>query len=497
MTYSVNGRIKTLGQDTLIYGLGRILQKIVAFLLFPIYTRVLSPYAYGAQDLIFSAVAILSYLLVLGLDSGTARTYYDTDNPAEKKDILSTFLFSQVMISIPICLVVSLAAKPIAQLLFRDSTLAIYLVLGVVSLPFTLISNVALMALRVTFRPREYTRITILSVLVQAIASIVFVVIFRFDVLGVFLAHLITAIFRAFIGLILTHKQYHHGFSRLWLKRMLAFGAPLVPASLSIWILNYSNRYFLVRFASLEDVGMLAVGNKISSILAMLISAFQVAWGPFAYSLIDNFSLARKTYSKVLTYFLVVTLSATTVISLFSRELILLLSTSDYAGSARVVPYLALSSVLWGMSVIVGIGYSIRNKSYHTTIAALLGAVINIVLNIILIPSWGLIGAAASALFGNILTVTYSTFISQKNFYVDYDFRKIAVITVITLLTIITGLSFDYFFSSRIVFSLIIKIGFLCIYGVLLFITHSIEMAEIRMFFQFIVTLIPKNFFIH
>jgi len=426
--------------------MGSVLQKSIGFLLFPIYTRLLTPAAYGSQDLIFTSVTITSYLLILGLDSGTARNYYDAKTPAEKKKIISTYLWFELIISVPATLILIGLATPICTLLFRDATLTPYFRVGVASLPFSLVASVSLLTLRLTFQSRTFSIVTASSVLVQAIASIVLVVVLRLDVMGVFLAHLVTMVFRSLVGIALTYNQFGWILSSAWLKLLLVFGMPLVPASLSIWIMNYSNRYFLVRLTSLDEVGLLSVGTKVASIAVLVITAFRMAWGPFAYSLIDDENLARKTYSRVLTYYLIVTLIAAVSLSIFSRELVLLLSTPVYEESASTIPFLALSATFWGAAVIVGIGYGIAKRSYHTTIATIGGAIVNIGLNFILIPRWGIVGAAISTMAGNLIAMMYSYFVAQRYFKVKYNFRRIAPLLSVALIAITAGMLIDYLF---------------------------------------------------
>jgi O-antigen/teichoic acid export membrane protein len=439
---SVFTQLKQLSKDSLFYGLGNALQKFISFFLFPIYTRVLTQEDFGAQDLVLTASSIITYFLVLGLDSATARHYYDTDDPEEKKSILSTWIWFEVLISIPICFLLIYFAEPICALIFNNSSLAPYFRIGIATLPFTLISSVTSLALRLTFQSKTFSIIAAVGVLVQATAAILMVAILDLGITGVFLANLIAFIFRAILGLLFTYKHFHLTKLTLsfnWLKPMITYGLPLVPASLSLWILNYSNRYFLARLATLSDIGLLGIGNRISSIASFVISAFQIAWGPFAFSLIKDTKLAKDTYAKVLSYFLLVSLFITVGLSLFGREAILILATPDYEKSAVLVPWLSLGSVAWGVVYIVGIGAGIAKKSYHTTISTVIAASINIGLNFLLIPKFGITGAAASTMIGHMAALFYRYFVGQHYFYVDYEFRRIFSLIGISVIFIIIG----------------------------------------------------------
>lgn len=224
---------------------------------------------------------------------------------------------------------------------------------------------------------------------------------------------------------------------------MLAFGLPLVPASISLWILNYSNRYFLIRLTTLNDIGLLSVGSRIASIVVFVVTAFRTAWGPFAYSLVKNEKMARKTYSRALTYFLLVTLVAAASLSVFAREVILVLATAIYESSASIVPLLACSAIAWGAVYIVGIGYGIAKKSYHTTIATVLAALVNTRLNFLLIPRWNFLGAATATLLGYLVALLYSFIVSRRYFRVDYESRRIFLLTGAITVVISAGRYID------------------------------------------------------
>jgi O-antigen/teichoic acid export membrane protein len=477
-----------LSKDTLFYGVGGVLQKFVGLLLFPIYTRILTPAAYGIQDLVFTSIIIISYFLTLGLDSGTARQYYDTKTEDDKKKVISTFLWIELLVSIPICLILIVSAEPICSTLFQDGSLAPFFRIGISSLPFTLVGSVTLLTLRLTFRPKIFSVVTGATVLVQALTSVYLVVFLQMDVLGVFIAYLITSIFRAAFGLVLTFQQFGLVISAVWLKRMLAFGVPLVPASLSIWILNYSNRFFLVRLGSLDDVGLISVGTRVASVVLLAITAFRTAWGPFAYSLAEDEDLARSTYSKVLTYYLMVTMPATVGLSVFSRELVLLLSTVEYEAAASVVPFLSLSNTIWGAVVIVAIGYGIAKKSYHTTIAVIMGAVVNIGLNFILIPIWGIVGAAVSTMFGNITALIYSRFAASKYFTVQYDYERIIRLVGISIATIGVSMIIDRFFPVWDPRIALYKIVLIMVSAAFLFASKAVRYDEIKRVVSYIVS---------
>lgn len=444
---SILSQFKKLSKDTFSYGLGSVLQKLITMFLFPIYARLLSPKEFGIQDIVLSVVNILVMFLILGMDSAVMQNYYE-NSEIERKKLVSTFLWFELIVSIPVIIIIAVLAKPICLYFFKDSNLANYLRIGVASVPFSLIAGAMMISLRLTFQTKKFIILSTFGILSQVVMAILLVIVFRLGVFGVLMSILVSYFLQALLGFILTYKDFSRSLSLVWLPKLLRIGIPLIPAALSFWIMSYANRFFLVKYASLEEVGLLSVVNRISSILLLFLSAFSTAWGPYAYNLATDKDLARVTFGKILTLFTLFSMFASLILSLFSRELILILASSVYEkGSSLVIIYL-LSSVLWGIVYIVGIGTGIAKKNHHYTIAVIIGAIICIILNYFFIPTFGVAGAAYSTLIGNLLATIYMYFAGQYYFRVVYDFRKLVIIVCILLTASILGNYLDFIYPK-------------------------------------------------
>lgn len=489
---AVSEQLKRLGKDTLFYGLGSAVQKFIAFFLFPIYTRVLSQAEFGAQDLVYSAVTILSYFMVMGLDSSTARHYYDAETERDRRAVLSTWLFFELLLSIPSCLLLIAFAQPVCGLFFRDRELAPFFQIGVASLPFVLVTRVTLLTLRLTFQAKRFSILSIVGVLVQALAAVWFVVILRLGMMGVFWANMIANLFRAGLGVSMTYQHFRPVLSPTWIRPMLAFGVPLLPASLSLWALDYSNRYFLVRLATLKDIALLGIGTHISRVMSFVIAAFQIAWGPFAFSLFKDQQLAKDTYAKALTYLILLSLIATLSLSTFARELIIFLATPAYEPSAALVPWLCYGSIAWGAAYIVGMGTEFVKKSYYVTLATVAGALVNMVLNFALIPRWSIGGAAVATMLGNMVAFLCRYYAGQRYLYIAYEFRKLFVLIILAtgIIAMITWADHRVSVWSPIV--LLYKIPLYATFWLGLFACRIVGRDEIGMVRKYLCEVFPR-----
>jgi len=435
--------LSRLSSDTVYYGLASALQKLIGLVLFPVYARLLSKADFGIQDLILTATTIAFTILALGLNNGVAREYYELDGAAARRSLLSTWLWFQILVAVPVCALLAVFAGPICDLIFDQPELAGYFRIGIATVPFTLLNNIVALTLRLDFKARQYALLAGLAALVQMLLTIFLVAVLRLGLDGVYWALWLGAVVQVVIGFVLTRGNFSRQFDRSWLRPILAFGLPIVPAGLGLWILNSSNRYFLVRLGTLEDIALLGAGTRTGSLVGFVVTAFMTAWPMFAFSLLKDQEEARRVYSAVLTYFLLITLSAAVALSLFSREVMILLATRDYLNAAGLVPWVALAAVAWGAGDIVGMGFSIARKTYHIILATALGAAVTAVLNLGLIGPFGALGAVLASLAGNLATLAYLYWAGQRYFRVNYDRSRIAVLLGLALAVIGLGIFWD------------------------------------------------------
>jgi O-antigen/teichoic acid export membrane protein len=419
--------LKRLSRETVYYGVGNALQKFISFFLFPIYARMLTKEDFGAQDIILTAFTIAYSVMALGLDNGAARYYYDTSDEDDRSRLLSSWLWFAVATSVLVTVPLLLFARGICGLVFRTETLSGIFMIAVAGLPLAVVGKIPMLTLRLRFQAKEYSSLSILYVLIVGLCSLILVVVLRLGIGGIFYANLIAMGCQLMAGFVLTRRSFSRRFSFVAIRKMLIFGLPTVPASVSLWVLNSSNRYYLIKFTSLGDIGVFGVSGRISSIVTFFISAFQMAWPMFAFSIMEDRERAKTIFARILKYYSVVASILLVIVSVFAREMIDLLATSRYEAAFLYVPFLSLGTILWGASDIVGIGYSLAKKSYHVTLATLLGAGVNTGLNLLLIPRIGLLGAAVSVSCGFAISFAYSFIAGRYYLAIPCDCRTIAV----------------------------------------------------------------------
>jgi O-antigen/teichoic acid export membrane protein len=277
----------------------------------------------------------------------------------------------------------------------------------------------------------------VITNLVLVSLTVLFILGLRNGVAGFFQAQIVTGVCTTGAGLWIMRHHISLRLARFGrLREMLLYALPLVPAALGFWVIGLADRLFIENMVSTKDVALYQMGAMLASMVAMVTGAFSAAWGPFALSM-QRRTDAPQFYARVLPVFLALGGSMVTGVALFTREAIQLLANPAYAASAAVVGILSLGVLANGLSSIAGTGLALARKSAPITMAVFIAALVNIALNFLLIPWFGISGAAWAA---GVSWIVYTGFIflrSQRLHPLPYNFRRAAVIGVL-----LTGIVF-------------------------------------------------------
>jgi len=225
--------------------------------------------------------------------------------------------------------------------------------------------------------------------------------------------------------------------SRRRLVDILRFGLPLVIGGLSMWSINSIDRFFLVTYSNLDQVGLYSVGIRLASVIAFIAWAFRLANAPFQFE-ISTSADAPQIYARTLTYFVLITSLVCVPLSLFAKPVLRLLTTEAYLGAHIIVGLMSYSAVAYGMYQIVGAGLLITKKTLFTSVAISIGAVANVLYLFLLVPPFGMLGAGFALLLTHTTVLTILYIGAQRAYPVPYDLRRI--LTVLVCAGIIIGI---------------------------------------------------------
>jgi len=469
-------KIQQTIKQSAIYTLPGIASQLIGVILVPIYTRIFVPADYGIMAGIALITPITTLLLMFAIEQGVARYYLDSQDERDKKLTAATGLYFVAILSFSvISIVVLFFSKEISQLVLNDTKYSTYFILALTAIPFSLCYKLALDILRFRFQATRRTIIGITNMLVSVGLSIYLVVFLRMGITGVFLATLITNIIFCITVLFLVKSNYALIFSFKRLKELFIFSAPLVPATMTLYAFHYADRYFLIHMTTLEELGLYSIGVTIASAVLLLMVGFRGAWVPIVLSSFRE-EESKQFYVKIFDYFWALIFLGTVGISLFSKEILAILAPETYLGAYTVVPILILSLVLFNGVSFFTFGITIAKKTQYRLPLAVIVAAINVGLNYLLIPVYGMVGAAIATLISSIVYAVASFIISQKLYYVSYNLASFFKILAVVIMII----SVSYFlFSDISLQNILIKVGLIGIFMACLYLFNLIGKEEL------------------
>jgi len=416
-----------LSSDTVSYGVGKLGEGIAALVLIPVLTRAFSPAEFGVWDVAMTFFMLSATAASLGLEPALGAFYFGTRDEARKKLVASTSIWFRLLSSLAVAVPIFAFAPRISAVIFGTSEHAIYFRLIAVAVPFILGANIFKQLLRLDFSPWKFNIVSVGYAGAYAGLAILLVVRLDMGVVAVFWGILVAAAIFFVVGAIFSARHFSPRFSASALREMLGFGLPLVPLLFACWVIDFSDRYFLTRMATLEQVGIYSVGARISTIVLLFSTSFQMAWGPFALS-IQHEDDARDRYSRGLHLYLCAALAGATGIVLFARPILVLLTQPKYYEAGIVIAPLVFSIVLYGAFQVVNIGLIITKKTVLSSVAIAVGAVLNVTLNFLLIRPFGMMGAAAATLISYLAALVLLYIFAQRLYPVDYRPARMAAL---------------------------------------------------------------------
>jgi len=475
---AISQGFKKLSNQTLIYGIGVVVTQLAAFVLIPVFTRIFSPAEYGVIDAITVFSSLVFLFLMMGLDSATLRYYFDSEDNKERLKIINTAFWFLFLISTIICGLLSFFSPSISLLIFKTEAYSSIFRIVFLGIPFALLLEFSKGILRLKFASWRYNFASFTNFFIRVGLAIYLVAILRQGIIGNFYSILAGALIAFFLAIFFIKNDLKFKFSIFYLKKMICFGLPLVLTGLVLWAVVSSNRFFFIRISALEELGLYSVGSRISNLLLFFISVFQLGWSPFVMSIYKNNYFSR-LMAKTLIYFMILMSFFALVISVFSYEIIKIISSPPYIDSYKIIGILSIGIVFYAATSVVGSGISLSKKTYFFPISALCAGILNLILNIVLIPRLGMFGAAIGVSVSYFVLVTLYYIFAQRYWPIDYELGK--VFKIILICCVLIG--FSYFINTgNLIFDILFKFIIVFLFPILIFLFRIFSQSELDLF---------------
>lgn len=410
--------------------------KLIAFIMFPIYTSFLpNPADMGVLDNLDRYTSMLTFLVIFGTDSALAFYYFETKDKQKKLDYVRSVMTFRLLIVFIIAIVFLIGGQWFAQFLLEDANLyyLFYISIGIMALD-TVIALI-LTVLRYDFLTKKVVTITILKMLLIALFSYAFLAYITPSIEGILYGRLISVALVVLLLMKPLMKYIKFTFNKELLKEILVYAAPLVPASLAFWVIVNANSLLLQKLTSFHEVGIYGTAIKFATLITLLTSGVQMAWRPFSMSLKDKKD-SQVLFAKLYYAILLLGTLGVLFVATISPWVIQILG-DGYYEAYQYVAILSAVTFLNFFYMIISVGIFFTKQTKIISYAFGMAAVVNVLLNIILIPKFSIWGSVTAYLISYLIAITYIFFKSQKLFHVPVSFGKMTFLFMSSLVAVI------------------------------------------------------------
>lgn len=436
--------IKNTIKQSAIYGLSRISLKFVSFVITPVISIYFTVGEYGILDRFERVWQIIFAISLFGMETALLRWYTLTNDNENKKSLIFTILIYLTAINVIMFIIGFIFSDSFSYLIFNDSYYSNIIIFTFLIACFEALMVVPLSLLRAENKPGQYLLITISGTIIALLLQLYFLIYSNNKLEGIFISKFIAPCltFIFLIPFLIRRTSLKFNFNIL--KEIVAFSFPLMLTGVVSTLLNSVNRFILGFIGKPDDVGLFSLASNISGILTfILISPFQLAFNAIFWQKLKDSNAAR-FFTKSVTYSFLLYVWGALVISLLIPYIIKIYIPTKpaYWESQKLVSILSMSLVFYGMLTISYMSYHHAKRNdliFYFQSGAL---VLNIVLNYLLIPIWGMFGAAFSTLISFYLLIFFMYYFSGKFYFIKYESLKLYIIFILAVIMIFV---FQYF----------------------------------------------------
>ncbi|MBR4155864.1 MAG: polysaccharide biosynthesis protein [Bacteroidales bacterium] len=465
--------IKALAGQTVIYGLGTIVPRLLNYLLTPFYVRVFVSGEYGQISELYAWIALFLAILTFGMETTFFRFSQKEDsskvfNNAESIVLLITFVF---------LVLYGVFYKSFAQLIHYEFNSYYVLLIGIIvaidataAIPFAM--------LRKEEKAGRFSLIKTVNVLSNILLNILFLVVIPEKSMAIaewlfgeqtslLIWVFISNILASLINLIMLSPQLSKlriGFDKELVKSMLKYSFPILLISLVGMVNEVADKILIKYLVSIPEESVLASMNitgqeyamqqlgiysanfKLGVLMTIFIQMFRFASEPFFFGHAKDRN-APSLYAKVMTYFVIFCLLIFLGVMFYMDILQNFVGRngSDYREGLVIVPIILIANMLYGIVFNLSIWFKLSDKTYYGTIIAIIGSIVTLTCFFVLIPKIGYLGAAIAHLACYIVMMLVSYFWGQKNFPIPYQIGRITIYCALAaILYFVSSLFIDF-----------------------------------------------------
>ena len=433
---AARGGLRGFLRGSMLYTLGNFLPRVGAFLMLPVYTANLDAADFGVFSLMLSLSGLLAIVYRLGLDGALMRFHFDV-RERQRPALYLTLTAATLLAGVVITLLLGVAAGPLFERLFAGIS---FWPIGAITLLLTFLmafQYVPASFFRATEQPGRFVALTAGIFVLGVAGTLFFLFGLRLGAAGALLGQVMGALGIIIVTVAVLLRLRPTGIDADLLRRSLRFGLPLVPHALSAWVLNLSDRFLISLVIGLSAVqaqtaiGIYSFGYQLGQVVSLVALSFNAAWVPYFYAhgerpegpavLRDMTSVATGALAVLAVGMAAIAPEATTLLASGRWG-----SAADEA--ATVVPLVALASLAYGVYFMVVSAVFLVRRTRLLPLLTLSAGLANVAANLLLIPRYGILGAAVATLIGYAVLTVATTVYARRGYPLQLDAPRLALL---------------------------------------------------------------------
>lgn len=433
--------LNRLGRDVAVYGGADLAFRLAQFVALPVYAYHLSVADFGILALLTVSATLLGMLVNLGVSNAVQRFYFDVGTVAAERPLLVSSGLAQLLLTG--ALVVGASFLTLHGL--RDEIDAAYgiawplIAMALLTVLPDQVAQYCLDALRLQFAPVRFVAVAMVKNLLGVLLGLWFLLVEDMGVAGLLLGPLLAAAAAAPLGLVMIRRDLVARIDLAVVRRVFHFGYPYVLAGAAYWVFGSMDRWMLIELSDVEQVGLFSIAFKFATLLTFLITAFGQAWSPIAYKLAAEEPRYREYFARILSLWFLGLAWLGLALALFAPEIMRLLTPSAYWPATPMLAIAAAGVVLYGTTLVTAMGISLEKKTLLLSAAAWAAALVNLAVNLVLIPRFGGIGAAVATFLSYAVLTGAMLWWSQRLHPLPLEWGKLAFCAAIVALALLAA----------------------------------------------------------
>lgn len=429
-------KFKIFVENFLVYGIGGVISKLIPIVMLPIIALIMPNISYfGISDMSNTATSFGCALAVIGMYDAMYRMFFEKNDTEYKRQVCSTTMVFTAITSLVVTIIMILFKDLIAKVFFKDVGYSYLVYITAVTTLVSATNQIVSAPTRMQNKKKIFLVTNTISPILSYAVSIPLILLGHY-IIALPVAALIAGATMEVSFWLLNRKWFDTKlFNKSILKQLLAIAIPLFPNFLIYWVFNSSDRLMITSILNVSAEGVYSIGSKLGHASQLIYTAFAGGWQYFAFSTMKEKDQIG-TNSKVFEYLGAISFFCSVFVFALSKTIYQVFFVGDYVSGYIVAPYLFIAPLLQMLFQVAANQFLVIKKTWPNMFILMGGAIVNVVLNLVLIPQIGIEGAAIATLIGYVCSDVVCCIVlsKMKLMIVSRRFIFISIVMVVFVL---------------------------------------------------------------